>query len=81
MPAEPGPQQIVCNLDQLLQDRGLTLTALAGAVGVTPVNLSILKNNRAKGIPFATLSAICQVLECQPGDLLVTKDQPPPPRA
>lgn len=78
MPAESQPQQILCNLDSLLEDRGLTLTALADAVGVTPVNLSILKNNRAKAIRFSTLNAICQVLQCQPGDLLVAKHQRPP---
>lgn len=61
---------VTCHLDELLQDRQMTLTELASRVGVTAVNLSILKNNHAKAIRFSTLSAICQVLRCQPGDLL-----------
>jgi len=48
----------------------MTLTALAETVGVSLVNLSIMKNNRAKAIRFSTLTAICQVLDCQPGDVL-----------
>lgn len=48
----------------------MTLTALADAVGVSLVNLSIMKNNRARAIRYTTLTAICQVLECQPGELL-----------
>ena len=47
----------------------MTLTALAEAVGVSQVNLSILKNQRAKAVRFSTLTALCEVLECQPGDL------------
>jgi putative transcriptional regulator len=52
----------------------MTLTALADAVGVSLVNLSIMKNNRAKAIRYSTLTAICQVLNCQPGDLLSLAD-------
>ena len=48
----------------------MTLTALAEAVGVSLVNLSVMKNNRAKAIRYSTLTAICQVLGCQPGELL-----------
>jgi len=48
----------------------MTLTALADAVGVSLVNLSIMKNNRAKAIRYSTLTAICHVLGCQPGELL-----------
>ena len=48
----------------------MTLTALADAVGVSLVNLSIMKNNRARAIRYSTLTAICQVLDCQPGDVL-----------
>jgi putative transcriptional regulator len=62
---------IVVRLDAVLADRGLTLTELAGRVGVTIVNLSVLKNDRAKAVRFSTLSAICRELDCQPGDLLV----------
>ena len=54
----------------LLDERDMTLTALADAVGVSLVNLSIMKNNRAKAIRYSTLTAICQVLNCQPGELL-----------
>lgn len=68
MPVD-GPHRIVCHLDELLLARGLTLTALAERIGVTIVNLSVLKNQRAKAVRFSTLTAICDVLECQPGDL------------
>lgn len=60
---------IVCHLDELLDERGMSLAELARQVGVTQVNLSILKNNRAKAIRFSTLIAICEVLNVQPGDL------------
>jgi putative transcriptional regulator len=63
------PHRIVCRLDELLVDRGLTLTALAEQIGVTIVNLSVLKNQRAKAVRFSTLTAICDALDCQPGDL------------
>lgn len=69
MPVE-GPHRIVCHLDDLLEAREMTLTALADAVGVSLVNLSVMKNNRAKAIRYSTLTAICHVLGCQPGDLL-----------
>jgi len=58
------------HLDKLLADRGMTLSELSELVGVTIVNLSILKNGRARAIRFSTLSKLCEVLECQPGDLL-----------
>lgn len=70
MPVEE-PHRVVCRLDELLAERGMTVTALADAIGVTNVNLSVLKNQRAKAIRFTTLTAICDVLECQPGDLFV----------
>jgi putative transcriptional regulator len=63
------PHRIHCRLDELLEDRGLTLTELAGRVGVTLVNLSVLKNDRAKAVRFSTLTALCDALDCQPGDL------------
>ncbi len=69
MPPEE-PHQIQCHLDRLLAERGMTLAELAQRVGVTVVNLSVLKNDRAKAIRFSTLSAICRELHCQPGDLL-----------
>ncbi len=61
---------IVVNLDIELAKRRMTLTQLAERVGITPVNLSVLKNNRARAIRFSTLDAICRELECQPADLL-----------
>ncbi|UYB39220.1 helix-turn-helix transcriptional regulator [Streptomyces sp. Je 1-4] len=69
MPPE-DPHEIHCHLDRLLADHGMTLAELAGRVGVTVANLSILKNDRAKAIRFSTLSAICRELHCQPGDVL-----------
>src|SRR5262245_65103291 len=61
---------IAVRLDDLLAERGMTLTELAERVGITIVNLSILKNGRARAIRFTTLASLCQVLGCQPGDLL-----------
>ncbi len=69
MPPE-DESRVVCHLDALLERRAMTLTDLAAAVGVTVVNLSVLKNNRARAIRYSTLTAICDVLNCQPGDLL-----------
>lgn len=68
MPAEE--HRVVTRLDALLEERSMTLAALAEATGVTVVNLSVLKNNRAKAIRFSTLTAICDALGCAPGDLL-----------
>ena len=65
--------EVVCHLDQILAERGITLAALSKQVGVTVANLSVLKNNRAKAIRFSTLEALCEVLDCQPGDLLNVK--------
>lgn len=74
-PAEPEDgHRITCHLDDLLADRGMTLTELAHRVGVSIVNLSVLKNDRAKAVRFSTLTAICEVLECQPGDVLGLSD-------
>ena len=61
---------IVVRLDELLHDRRMTLTDLAERVGITIVNLSILKTGKARAIRFSTLEAICEELQCQPGDLL-----------
>ncbi len=60
---------ITCHLDDLLATRGMTLKELSERVGVTVVNLSVLKNNRAKAVRFSTLAALCEALDCQPGDL------------
>jgi len=72
MPVEE-PHRVVCRLDDLLAARGMTVTALAEVIGVTNVNLSVLKNQRAKAIRFSTLTAICGELDCQPGDLFVVE--------
>lgn len=69
MPAEEDLSRLRCRLDELLVDRGMTLTALAEAVGVSLVNLSVLKNDRARAVRFSTLIAICDALDCQPGDV------------
>jgi putative transcriptional regulator len=61
------------HLDTLLADRGMTLTELADRAGVTVVNLSVLKNGRARAVRFSTLTAVCRVLDCQPGDLLTVR--------
>jgi putative transcriptional regulator len=61
-----------CRLDELLVEKEMTLTRLSEIVGVSIVNLSILKNDRAKAIRFSTLTAICAALDCEIGELLVT---------
>jgi putative transcriptional regulator len=58
------------HLDELLSLRNMTLTELSARVGITIVNLSILKNGRARAIRFSTLARLCDALQCQPGDLL-----------
>ncbi len=61
---------IFVKLDEMLHERRMTLTELSGKVGITLANLSILKTGKARGVRFATLEAICEALDCQPGDLL-----------
>lgn len=73
MPPEEE-HRVQVHLDRLLADRGMTLSELAAGVGVTVVNLSVLKNGRAKAIRFSTLTAICRELNCQPGDLLSVRE-------
>lgn len=68
---EDGPTGIHCRLDELLAERGMTLTRLSELVGVSVVNLSVLKNDRARAIRYSTLSAVCRALDCEVGDLLV----------
>ena len=75
MPADDS-SGIHCRLDELLTARGMTLTELSKQVGVSLVNLSVLKNDRAKAIRFSTLTAICAALDCQVGDLLVSGNVP-----
>ena len=62
---------IHCRLDELLASRDMTLTELSARVGISIVNLSILKNDRARAIRYSTLRAICEALDCEVGDLLV----------
>ena len=69
-PEPPDDHAIAVRLDKVLADRGMTLTELSERVGVSVVNLSILKNGHARAIRFSTLTRICQALGCQPGDLL-----------
>lgn len=61
---------IVLRLDRMMADRKISLNELAERVGISNVNLSKLKNNRVTAIRFSTLAAICEVLDCQPGDIL-----------
>jgi len=62
--------RVVCHLDRLLADRGMTLVELSARTGISPVNLSLLKNGHARAIRFSTLTAVCDALGCTPGDLL-----------
>lgn len=61
---------IIVDLDVLLAKRGMSVGDFAEAVGITPANVAVLKNGRAKAVRFSTLESICEVLECQPGDVL-----------
>lgn len=74
MPPEEDTHRVHCRLDELLAERNMTLTRLAELVGVTVVNLSVLKNDRAKAIRFTTLTAICDALDCSVGELLVVTE-------
>jgi putative transcriptional regulator len=58
------------HIDKLLVERGLSVGDFADAIGITPANVAVLKNGRAKAVRFTTLDAMCRVLGCQPGDLL-----------
>ncbi|MEI2669821.1 MAG: helix-turn-helix transcriptional regulator [Marmoricola sp.] len=69
MPPEDNHRVRLSHLIDLMQARGFTVAALAEAVGITQANLSVLKNDRARAIRFSTLTALCDVLDCQPGDL------------
>lgn len=61
---------IIVNLDVMMAKRKMSLNELAGEVGLTLANLSVLKNNHARAVRFSTLAALCRALDCQPGDLL-----------
>ena len=64
---------IVINLDVMMAKRKIGLVELADKVGITPANLSILKNNKARAVRFSTLDLLCRELQCQPGDILEYK--------
>lgn len=66
---------IIVNLDVMMAKRKIRSKTLAQALGITEANLSILKTGKAKAIRFSTLAAICEVLDCQPGDLLEFKNE------
>lgn len=72
--------RVHCRLDELLAEKGMTLTRLSELVGVSLVNLSVLKNDRAKAIRFSTLTAICDALGCDVGDLLTVRAAQPSPQ-
>ena len=61
-------------LDRLLVERGMSVGEFSAAVGITPANVAVLKNGRARAIRFSTLDAMCRVLRCQPGDILRWED-------
>ena len=61
---------IIVDIDVMLARRKMAVGALADQVGITPANLAVLKNGRAKAVRFTTLAALCEALNCQPGDLL-----------
>lgn len=65
--------EIHCRLDELLAERGMTLARLSELVGITVVNLSVLKNDRARAIRYSTLEAVCAALDCEVGEVLVRR--------
>ena len=68
--------EILVNLDVMMAKRKISAGELAERIGITPANLSILKNNKAKAVRLSTLNAICKALNCQPGDILEYVDDP-----
>lgn len=68
--------QIIVTIDVMLAKRKMSVTELSEKVGITMANLSILKNGKAKAIRLSTLAAICDALDCQPGDILEYRDHP-----
>ena len=69
---------IVVDIDLLLARRRMGVGELADRIGITPANLAVLKNGRAKAVRFTTLEALCEALDCQPGDLLRWEPAEPP---
>lgn len=66
---------IIVRLDKMMADRKMSLNELSEKIGLTTVNLSLLKNGKVKGIRFNTLESICRVLDCQPGDIIEYKEE------
>ena len=66
---------IIVNLDVIMAKRKMSSTELAERINITPANLSILKTGKAKAVRFSTLEAICEVLDCQPGDILAYEEE------
>ena len=66
---------IIINLDVMLARRKMSMTELSEKVGITMANLSVLKNGKAKAVRFSTLEKICEVMDCQPGDILEFSDK------
>lgn len=67
---------IIVDIDVMLARRKMAVGTLADRVGITPANLAVLKNGRAKAVRFTTLDAICEALDCQPGDILRWEPEP-----
>lgn len=61
-------------IDRMLAERGMSVGEFADAIGITPANVAVLKNGRAKAVRLSTLDAICRVLDCQPGDILLYEE-------
>lgn len=73
---EQESTRVRCNLDEVLRKRKMTLTQLSKLTDISLVNLSVLKNDRARAVRFSTLVALCDALKCQPGDLFVVVEEP-----
>lgn len=65
----PEDHRVRCHLDELLEARGMTITELSRRIDITHANLSALKNNRGRAVRFSTLTALCDALDCTPGEL------------
>lgn len=78
MESSDAAHRITCRLDEILRERGMTLTELSRRTGITMANLSILKNNKARAVRFSTLTALCDVLGVAPGDLFALAGQSGP---
>lgn len=77
--SEAEQHRVSCHLDRVLAERDMTLAELSRRTGVSVVNLSVLKNDRARAVRFSTLTAMCAALGCQPGDLLSVQPHPSGP--